>query len=177
MKPLETPQPAAERPPVQVAAANVAPAARATSRPTAAPAKPKPEARPVRTSESSARAAAASAERSRSGSPQTSASQGASGRNGEGAAMSRAGYGAILSAEIARHKVYPAAARAAGATGAIGVAFTVGAEGRIVAHTITRSSGNPELDGAVDQMMAAVQAPPPPDGVFRANIVIRFDLQ
>jgi protein TonB len=91
--------------------------------------------------------------------------------------MAGARYGALLSAEIARHKVYPAAARAAGAAGAIGVAFTVGAEGRIVAHRITKSSGNPDLDAEIDSMMAAVRAPPPPGGLFRGAVVIRFDLE
>jgi protein TonB len=62
------------------------------------------------------------------------ASQGAS-------QTARTNYGTLLSAEIARHKVYPEA-RAAGATGSVSVVLTVGPTGRIVSHAITRSSGD-----------------------------------
>jgi len=91
--------------------------------------------------------------------------------------ISRASYGALLLAEIARHKVYPEAAREAGASGSVGVALTVGPSGRIVSHAIAQSSGNPAIDGEVHAMMAAVQAPPPPGGIFQARVLIRFGLQ
>jgi protein TonB len=175
---LPTPQPVAQRPPAQLPVGKVEPKARATSRPSPAPARPKLSIRSVRTNETAVEAVAASADRPRADSqPQTSANQNAASQGVEAAAASRASYGAIISAEIARHKIYPAEARAAGASGTIGVAFTVGAEGRIVTHTITRSSGNPVLDGAIDPMMAAVQAPPPPGGVFRGSVSVRFDLR
>ncbi len=83
----------------------------------------------------------------------------------------------MLAAEIGRHKVYPEAARERGATGAVGVRFTVGPNGRIVSHAVTRSSGDAELDAAVGAMMAAVEAPPPPGGRFVGDIFIRFDLR
>jgi protein TonB len=83
----------------------------------------------------------------------------------------------LLSAEIGRHKVYPEAARERGATGAVGVRLTVGPNGRIISHAVTRSSGDSDLDAAVGAMMAAVEAPPPPGGLFVGNIVIRFDLR
>ena len=76
-----------------------------------------------------------------------------------------------MAAEIARHKVYPVAARAAGATGSVGVVLTV------ASHAITRSSGNSAIDGEVHAMMAAIQAPPPPGGSFHAALTIRFSLQ
>lgn len=91
--------------------------------------------------------------------------------------VSRAGYASLLAAEVARHKVYPAAARAAHATGSVGVVFTVGASGRVISHSITRSSGNSALDGAVHAMMAAVRAPPPPGGIFRSSTTINFSLR
>jgi protein TonB len=94
----------------------------------------------------------------------------------QAAGMSRGAYASLLAAEVARHKVYPAAARAAQATGSVGVTFTVGPSGRIVSHSITRSSGNALLDGAVHAMMAAVHAPPPPDGVFRSSTTVNFSL-
>ena len=99
----------------------------------------------------------------------------AQGNNGP-SQMSAASYGALLSAEIARHKIYPEGARHAGVTGTVGVALMVGPSGRIVSHAITQSSGNAELDGAVHAMMAAVQAPPPPGGSFRTHVNIPFEL-
>ena len=49
------------------------------------------------------------------------ANQGAAEASPGASQMARASHGAVLSAEIARHKVYPEAARAAGATGSVGV--------------------------------------------------------
>ena len=92
-------------------------------------------------------------------------------------AASRASYASLLSAELNRHKVYPASARAAGATGSVGVAFTVGAAGEVVSHAITRSSGSAALDGAVEAMVAAVRAPPPPGGSFHASTTVNFSIQ
>ena len=62
-------------------------------------------------------------------------------------------------------------------TGSVGVAFTVGASGDVISHAITRSSGSAELDGAVEAMMAAVRAPPPPGGVYRASTTVNFSLR
>jgi protein TonB len=102
-------------------------------------------------------------------------------RGSEGAAASRAlshaSYAAVLAAELNRHRVYPAAARAAGVTGSVGVAFTVGPSGRVVSHSITRSSGDPSLDQATHAIMNAVQAPPPPGGRFSTSTTIQFSLR
>jgi protein TonB len=92
-------------------------------------------------------------------------------------AASRASYASLLSAELNRHKIYPSSARAAGVTGSVGVAFTVGASGEIVSHAITRSSGSAALDGAVEAMIAAVRAPPPPGGSFHASTTVNFSIQ
>ena len=56
------------------------------------------------------------------------------------------------------------------------VDFAVGANGRVTRHAITQSSGQGSLDQAVHQMMASVSLPPPPGGVFRATVPIRFDI-
>ncbi|HUO55352.1 MAG TPA: energy transducer TonB [Rhodoblastus sp.] len=96
--------------------------------------------------------------------------------NGQAARAARASYGATIAAELNRHKYYPPAARARGETGSVGVVFSVGPSGRIVAHSISRSSGSAALDGAVHAMMARAHAPPPPGGSFRGSININFNL-
>jgi protein TonB len=96
--------------------------------------------------------------------------------SGDAPSVSRSAYAALVSAEINRHKLYPAGARAAGAEGSVGMVFTIGASGAIVSHTITRSSGYGELDAAANQMMAASSPPPPPDGAFQGQIAINFRL-
>ena len=106
-----------------------------------------------------------------------SGTQGAAAGNAGASPTAHTNYAAFLAAEIARHKAYPEVARAAGVTGAVGVALTVGPSGRIVTHTIIRSSGNSALDHEVDAMTLAVQAPPPPGGRFQTEATIRFDLQ
>ena len=80
-----------------------------------------------------------------------------------------AAYGATIYGEIARHK--PAGG---GASGSVGVLFSVGASGRIVSHSIFKSSGDSALDARVSAMMQAVSAPPPPGGRFTGRITIRF---
>ena len=62
--------------------------------------------------------------------------------------MSQASYAGLLAAELRRHTFYPAAARAAGVSGSVGVVFTVGPSGRVISQSVTRSSGNAALDGA-----------------------------
>ncbi|MGA2495436.1 MAG: energy transducer TonB [Roseiarcus sp.] len=96
--------------------------------------------------------------------------------SGDAPSVSRSGYAALVSAEINRHKLYPASARAAGAEGSVAMVFTIGATGAIVSHAITRSSGYGALDAAADQMMATSNPPPPPDGAFHGQIAINFRL-
>lgn len=96
--------------------------------------------------------------------------------NGAASAGARANYGAIVAAELNRHKFYPPAARAAGETGSVGVVFAIGPSGRVTSHAITSSSGSAALDAAVRHMMATAHAPPPPGGGFRGSITINFNL-
>ncbi len=88
--------------------------------------------------------------------------------------MSPAAYAGLLAAEIRRHTFYPASARAAGITGAVGVAFTIGPSGRVISQSITRSSGNPVLDAAARTTLSSVHTPPPPGGRFSTSTNIRF---
>jgi protein TonB len=97
-------------------------------------------------------------------------------RNGAPARAARSNYGSIISAELNRHKTYPAIARSRGDTGSVGVSFMVGGSGRIVSHSVFTSSGSSALDGAVHAMMRAAHAPPPPGGSFHGSIVVRFNL-
>ena len=92
------------------------------------------------------------------------------------AGMSRASYTGILAAEVARHKFYPAAARAVGATGSVGVAFTIGPSGRVVRRSITSSSGNASLDAAANAILSAIHAPPPPGGSFSTSTRLNFHM-
>ena len=90
--------------------------------------------------------------------------------------FSRANYAGLLMAELNRHRFYPAAARAAGATGAVGVAFTIGPSGRVASQSITQSSGFAALDSAARTILASIHAPPPPGGSFFVTTMIRFHL-
>lgn len=91
--------------------------------------------------------------------------------------MASANYRSIVAAELNRRKFYPAVARSSGIQGVVVVTFTIGADGRVVRHAIARSSGQPTLDEAVHQMMAAMSLPPPPGGMFGATVPIRFDFR
>jgi periplasmic protein TonB len=112
--------------------------------------------------------------------PQTASRAGMpSSRGREGAAtgaVSTATYRSLVIAELSRHKQYPPAALSAGVQGTVVVAFTIGPSGRVVAHTITRSSGSSALDSAVHRMMAAISLPPPPGGIYRATAPVAFVL-
>jgi periplasmic protein TonB len=92
-------------------------------------------------------------------------------------AMATATYRALVIAELNRHKQYPDSARSAGIQGTAVVAFTIGPSGRVLRHSITRSSGNATLDNAVHQMMTELSLPPPPAGTFRATAPIQFTLR
>jgi protein TonB len=138
---------------------------------TAVPVKPKrrPDPKPKRRDRHKESTAASARSRASALSQQSSA-QSVTG------SIASANYRSIVAAELNRRKFYPPAARSSGANGVVVVTFTVGGDGRIARHAITRSSGQPALDSAVHQMMAAVSLPPPPGGSFRATVPIRFDI-
>ncbi len=115
------------------------------------------------------------------GSAGTSEGKAANGRGRTEAAAAPSGsvlaaYAALVASEIERHKYYPPAAREAGLSGTVSVAFTIGPSGTVVSHAVTRSSGAPALDAVVPSMMAATRVPPPPGGRFRGTIAVRFSV-
>ena len=59
---------------------------------------------------------------------------------------------------------YPPAARARGAKGVVGVAFTIGPSGALSSFAITRSSGDADLDAAARTLVQSARFPPPPGG-------------
>ena len=68
-------------------------------------------------------------------------------------AASLSGYIAEVSAEIRRRLFYPDAARARGAKGVVGVAFSIGPSGAVTSFAITRSSGDHDLDAAARSLV------------------------
>lgn len=130
--------------------------------------KPSPKPRPKPRRETSTPAATASID--------AAAARAARADAAAAARAAEASYAGEVSAELRARRHYPASAREAGITGTVVVAFVIGPGGRVATHTIVRSSGHAELDGAVRAMMAAVSLRPPPSGVFRSTVPIRFDL-
>jgi hypothetical protein len=57
--------------------------------------------------------------------------------------------------------------------GSVSIAFTIGSSGRVVSHTVKRST-DPALTGVVQNILTSVKAPPPPGGSFSANQEFTF---
>lgn len=91
--------------------------------------------------------------------------------------IASATYRSIVAAELNRRKFYPPSARAAGLEGVVVMSFTIGGDGHVHGHSIVRSSGQPALDQAARQMMAAIALPPPPGGTFRATVPIQYSIR
>lgn len=144
------------------------------------PLPPPPEARPAivredRRDKPVKRRKVETSERRREASIDAAARESKRATDGAARRAAAASYASLVAGEIRRHRHYPTSAREADVIGVVGVAFTVGPGGTIVSHSITRSSGSGALDGAVHGMMRAVRLPPPPGGVFRSSISIRFE--
>ena len=116
-------------------------------------------------------------ERRRAQEARLEARRGAAQGSAHGSGMSPSTYAGLVVAELNRRKFFPAAARAAGITGSVGVAFTIGPSGRVVSQSITRSSGNGALDGAAHAILSALHTPPPPGGRFSTATSIKFNLR
>ena len=71
--------------------------------------------------------------------------------------------------------MHSAIARARGARGVVGVAFTIGASGAVTSFAITRSSGNKDVDAAARALVQSAHFPPPPGG--SAHIATSFNFR
>jgi protein TonB len=162
--PAEPPKPAVKPKPVQK------PMAEKPARPTAEELREKKQAENRKIQEAVERRRKDKAQEA-----QQEARRGAANGRANAGGMSTASYAALLSAELRRHTFYPAAARAVGATGTVGVAFTVGPSGRVISQSVTHSSGNAALDSAAHAIMSAIHMPPPPGGRFSTSTNLRFN--
>ncbi len=87
-----------------------------------------------------------------------------------------ASYSSSVAAEFARHKHYPDSAKSQRIQGTAVLSFVIGPSGSLVSSSITRSSGNDQLDAAVRAMAAASHFPPPPGGRFASAIPVHFSM-
>jgi periplasmic protein TonB len=92
-----------------------------------------------------------------------------------------AGYRALLSAWLNSHKRYPDAARQRGEEGRAVLRFEVDRSGRVIDYAVTTSSGYPDLDQSLEEMMRGATLPPFPAGVtqprMEVSVTIRFSLR
>ena len=87
-----------------------------------------------------------------------------------GGGVTKAAYAAAVKKEIAKNKRRPA-----GETrGTVSLTFVIGPTGRAERIEVSKSA-NPALDDAARSIIAAVQLPPPPGGIFPAEIAIKFE--
>lgn len=92
-----------------------------------------------------------------------------------------AGYRALLSAWLESHKRYPDAARQRGEEGRAVLRFSVDRSGRVLDYAVTSSSGYPDLDQSVEEMLRGATLPPFPAGMpqheMQVSVTIRFSLR
>ena len=92
-----------------------------------------------------------------------------------------AGYRALLSAWLESHKRYPDAARQRGEEGRAVLRFSVDRSGRVLDYALTSSSGYPDLDQSIEEMMRGASLPPFPVGMpqreMQVSVTIRFSLR
>ena len=98
---------------------------------------------------------------------------------GRGRSDNSANYNGRVAAHLARHKQYPAAARASGAQGVATVSFSIDGGGRVTSARLASASGNAAIDQEVVAMARrASPFPPPPDGRGRNfTVPVRFNLR
>jgi protein TonB len=90
------------------------------------------------------------------------------------------GYRAALGAWLESHKRYPESARERNEQGSAVLRFHVERSGRVLDYAVVRSSGYPDLDAAVEQMMRGAYLPPFPGDMtasdVEVSVTIRFGL-
>jgi protein TonB len=89
-----------------------------------------------------------------------------------------ASYYATLLAWLERNKEYPRRAQLRRMEGVAHLRFTIDEQGRVVRHTIERSSGHDTLDDAVKRMIAkASPLPPIPSSLGKSSLDIEVPVQ
>jgi protein TonB len=90
------------------------------------------------------------------------------------------GYSALLSEWLESHKRYPETAREHGEEGRAVLRFVVEHSGRVTQSAVIESSGYPDLDAALEEMMRGATLPPFPAGMdqprVEVSVTIRFSL-
>jgi periplasmic protein TonB len=92
-----------------------------------------------------------------------------------------AGYRALLSSWLDGHKRYPDGARQRGEEGRAVLRFAVDRSGRVLDYAVITSSGYPDLDQSIEEMMRGATLPPFPQGMpqprMEVSVTIRFSLR
>ncbi|MGH7093010.1 MAG: TonB family protein [Stellaceae bacterium] len=90
------------------------------------------------------------------------------------------GYKLALSRWFEAHKRYPASARDAEEQGSAVVRFRVDRSGRVLSFSLARSTGYPDLDRAVTDLVRGARLPPFPAGLttpsLEVAVMLRFSL-
>ena len=90
------------------------------------------------------------------------------------------GYRALLSAWLESHKRYPDSARQRGEQGRAVLRFAVDRGGRVLDFAVAQSTGYPDLDASIEEMMRGALLPPFPASMTQPRIevavTIRFSL-
>ena len=90
------------------------------------------------------------------------------------------GYRALLSAWLESHKRYPDSARQRGEEGRAVLRFAVDRSGRVLDFAVAQSSGYPDLDSSIEEMMRSAVLPPFPASMTQpridVSVTIRFSL-
>ena len=90
------------------------------------------------------------------------------------------GYRALLSAWLDSHKRYPDSARQRGEEGRAILRFAVDRSGRVLNFALAQSSGFPDIDASIEEMMRNATLPPFPATMTQSRIdvsvTVRFSL-
>jgi len=91
-----------------------------------------------------------------------------------------AAYRAALSSWLEGHKRYPDSARERAEEGRAVLRFRLDRSGRVLSYAVVQSTGHPDLDAAIDQMMRGAILPPFPADMtaseVEVSVTIRFAL-
>jgi TonB family protein len=85
-----------------------------------------------------------------------------------------------LSAWLESHKRYPDSARQRGEEGRAVLRFAIDRGGRVLDFAVAQSTGHPDLDASLEEMMRGAVLPPFPAGMTQpridVSVTIRFSL-